>query len=420
MPSNFVRSICVVIACVMCWTSPLAAQQGPSWPQFLGPQRTGISTEKGLVDAWPQGGIPEVWRVSGGVGMSGCAIAEGTLCTLVQREQQQFCVALDAQTGRQRWLTPLAPAYENSMGHGPRATPTIDKSVVYVFTGEGILAALQFADGKPLWSVDTVQDLGGPVADYGMSCSPLVVGDLVIVTVGGARGTIAAFDKKTGKLAWTVGTDEPAGYSSPALLTLAGRPQVVAFAGASAKGLDPTGRLLWDYPYETDYNCNIATPLAIQGNVLLSAGENHGSVMLAVKQAGDACEVSEVWTSLGTASTLRNEWQTSIHVDGYLYGLDNVGSAGPVTHLTCVEAATGKRMWQQPRFGKSNLIYADGKLIFSTMNGELVLVRAKSAAFEELGRQEVVGKTRQAPALAGGLVYLRDDRDIVCLDLRAK
>jgi outer membrane protein assembly factor BamB len=117
---------------------------------------------------------------------------------------------------------------------------------------------------------------------------------------------------------------------------------------------------------------------------------------------------------------LRNEWQTSILLDGHFYGFDNVGGAGPVSHLTCVNASTGQRVWQQLRFGKGNLIAADGKLWISTMAGELVLVRATTKGYEELGRVAVLGSTRQAPALAGGLLYLRDDKEIVCLDVRKK
>jgi hypothetical protein len=125
------------------------------------------------------------------------------------------------------------------------------------------------------------------------------------------------------------------------------------------------------------------------------------------------------FASQGPKSVLRNEWQTSILLDGFLYGFDNVGSAGPVTHLTCVSAASGERQWQELRFGKGNLIAADGKLFLSTMQGELVVVTTTPKRFEELGRKRIIGKTRQAPALAGGLLYLRDDREIVCLDVRA-
>ena len=126
----------------------------------------------------------------------------------------------------------------------------------------------------------------------------------------------------------------------------------------------------------------------------------------------------EVWTSQGVKSVLRNEWQTSLLIDGFLYGMDNVGGAGPITHLTCINAATGERTWQEVRFGKGNLIAAEGKLFISTMKGELVIVQASPEKYIELGRSTVLDATRQAPALADGLLYLRDDKEIVCLDVR--
>jgi outer membrane protein assembly factor BamB len=240
----------------------------------------------------------------------------------------------------------------------------------------------------------------------------------VLVTVGAPKAAVAAYDTESGQLAWTVG-DDPAGYSSPALLDVGGQKQVVVFTGASAIGLAPEkGTLLWRYPYETDYDANIATPIAHRGQVFLSSGENHGSVLLGLQQDGEKYVPRAMWTSQGAASKLRNEWQTSILLDNYLYGFDNVGSAGPVTHLTCVEVATGKPAWQQARFGKGNLIAADGKLFISTMKGELVIVRATPKAYEELGRATILGATRQAPAMAGGRLYLRDDKEIVCLDVR--
>ena len=139
-----------------------------------------------------------------------------------------------------------------------------------------------------------------------------------------------------------------------------------------------------------------------------------------MKQQGDGTAISEVWSSQGAKSVLRNEWQTSILLDGYLYGFDNVGAAGPVTHLTCVNATTGERVWQKTRFGKGNLIAAEGKLWISTMTGELVLVRATPKSYEELGRSELFSTTRQAPALSHGHLYLRDDQEILCVDVRRK
>jgi outer membrane protein assembly factor BamB len=397
-----------------------AANDGrsPEWPQLLGPHRNGISTETGLIDEWPQGGPAELWRIPGGVGMAGLAIRDGRLLTLVQREGRQWLVAYEARTGTPIWQVALAPEYHNPMGDGPRGTPTIAGDRVFAFTGEGILACVGFADGKLLWSLDIVSELKVKRAEYGMACSPLVAGDYVVVTAGVPQATVAAFESKNGHLAWKAGND-PAGYSSPAILEIGGRVQLVAATGASVLGLAPkTGAVLWRYPFETNFNCNIATPIAIDKWVFISSGENHGSVSLALKPNGDRFNLKEVWSSLGPKSVLRSEWQTPLLLDGYLYGMDNVGGAGPITHLTCVKADVGERAWQEPRFGKGNLIAADGKLFISTMEGELVVLRATPEKYDELGRSVVIGSTRQAPALAGGLLYLRDDAEIVCLDVR--
>jgi outer membrane protein assembly factor BamB len=390
------------------------------WPQFLGPNRNGISSETGLLNEWPDGGPKVVWRVPGGIGMSGLAISRGRVVTLVQREGKQWVVGLDAQSGKPQWQTPVAPTYKNGMGNGPRATPCIAGDLVFVFTGEGILAALSFADGKPVWSHNVITELGGTIAEYGMACSPLVVGTNVVVTAGAPGASVVAYDTKSGKLAWKSG-DDAAGYSSPAILQLSGRKQLVVFNGEAAVGLVPeTGAALWRYPYETNFNCNIVTPLAFKDKVFISSGENHGCVMLSFEGTGNKVSVGEAWSSQGSQSVLRNEWQTSILSDGHLYGFDNVGAAGPVTHLTCVNAETGKRVWQKLRFGKGNMIAADGKLFISTMSGDLVAVRINPAAFEEVGRTQLTGPTRQAPALSNGLLYLRDDEEIVCVDVRSK
>ena len=399
------------------------AQSSPEkqdWPQFLGPQRNGISLETGLIDAFPATGPEELWRVPGGVGMSGLAISRGRLLTLVQKDGEQKLISLDATTGKTIWERTLAPEYKNGMGNGPRATPAIPGDLVFSYTGEGILTAVKFDSGDIVWSHSVVSELKGQVAEYGMACSPLVLNQRVYVTAGAPNATVAAFEATTGKRIWTAGKD-PAGYSSPALLKVGGKSQLVAFSGASVLGLQPdTGGILWRYPYETNFDCNIVTPLAFLDRVFISSGENHGSVLLDLKPKGDNYDVTEIWKSQGSKSVLRNEWQTSILLDGFLYGFDNVGAAGPVSHLTCINAATGERAWQQLRFGKGNLIAAEGKLFMTTMNGEVVIARASSKSYEELGRAQVLNSTRQAPALAGGMLYLRDNEEIVCLDVRKK
>ncbi len=388
------------------------------WPQFLGPQRNGFSKETGLIDNWPEDGPKEVWRVAGGVGMSGISVSQGKLVTLIQREGRQWMMALDPKLGKTLWVLDLAPAYKYAMGDGPRSTPTIEGDEVFAVTGEGKLVAVSLVDGKLLWSADGLKQLRGEIADYGMACSPLLWQDRVIVNLGAPKNAVAAFDRKTGALLWGAGTG-PAGYSSPVMMEVGGREQIVALTGDALLGLSPDkGEVLWQYPFITDFSCNIAAPLVHQGRVFISAGENHGSVLLDVKPKGAGFSATEAWASLGPKSVMRNEWQTSLVIGDHLYGFDNVGGAGPISHLACIEVLTGKPVWQKARFGKGNMIWADGKILMTTIDGEFVLARVNPEGYTELGRRKVLEKTRQAPSLSDGLLYLRDDRDIVCLDVR--
>lgn len=247
------------------------------------------------------------------------------------------------------------------MGNGPRATPTIAGQQVFAYTGEGILACLDVATGKQQWSKSVVREMSGRPAEYGMACSPLVVEDMVIVTAGGQGKAVVALDRKSGAVRWTA-VDGLPGYSSPTLLELCGESHVVAFTAIGVMGLRPSdGKELWSYPFPTPYDCNTATPIEVEGDVFISAGENHGCVMLDVTKRAAGYTVAEAWASVDVKSVMRNEWQTSILLDGYLYGFEYVGSAGPVTHLNCIEAATGNVVWTKTRFGKGNLIAADGK-----------------------------------------------------------
>lgn len=390
---------------------------GEGWPGFLGSRRDGISTETGLIGAFPAGGPKPIWRVPGGVGMSAVAVAHGLAVTTWNDGGKQWLVALDAATGKEVWKTPLAAAYENPQGNGPRATPTIAGERVFAFSGEGILVAVNRADGAILWQVDAVTNAGAKPSDYGLASSPLVVAEQVVVHVGGRTGAIAAFAVADGTPAWSAAAGS-AGYSSPTLLDVGGAEQIVSVTGAEVVGLRPgTGAVLWRFPFETDFGCNTATPIAVDGGVFVSAGENHGSVLIDLERDGERFVPRARWESLGPKSVLRSEWQTSIVAGDHLYGFDNVGAAGPVTHLVCIEATTGREVWRKTRFGKGNMVLADGKLWITTIDGELVLARATPAGYEELGRAELLGRTRQTLTIDGGRGYLRDDQEVVCVGL---
>jgi outer membrane protein assembly factor BamB len=389
------------------------------WPQFLGPGRNGISAEKGLISQFPADGPKVVWRTPLGVSMSGVVVSDGRAYTLFQDSEKLFLVSLNAADGKVVWKTPFAAPYENAMGNGPRATPTVSNDTIVVFTGEGILAGFASKDGHELWKANVPQSLKGTASEYGMSCSPLIVENNVIIHTGSEAKSVAAFELSTGKLVWTAGSGK-AGYSSPVLLTLNDQPQIVSLTATGAFGIDAeNGTVLWDFPFPTEYDCNTACPVqAGSDSVLISAGENHGSVILQI--AADGQSAQEVWSSLGKDSQLRAEWQTPVIHDGHLYGLDNSGSAGPITNLVCIRLKDKKTVWKKARFGKSNLILADGKLYLTTMDGEVVIVDASPTAFHETARATVMETTRQAPSIANGHLLVRDDKDVICIDIRAQ
>ncbi|MCH2204016.1 MAG: PQQ-like beta-propeller repeat protein [Fuerstiella sp.] len=395
--------------------------QADDWPRFLGPQHKGVSDETNLVGSIPAAGPDVLWRVDLGVGSSGVVVSAGTVYTLFQDDARQYVVALDESSGDLKWKSGIADAYLNPQANGPRSTPTVAGDAVYVMTGEGILVSLDSDSGKIRWSVNTVSDPGMEPAQFGMSSSPLVYNDVVVVQTVSQDGSIAGFSVESGVRKWVAGIPE-CGYASPALISLCGVRQIVAMTGASVAGIVPhSGELLWEHPFVTDFNCNTANPVQIdESSVLISAGENHGSVLLGVTESDDGWTAEERWSSLGKRSVLRAEWQTPVLLDGHLFGLDNIGAAGPITNLVCVNAATGKSVWSKRRFGKSNLTLADGKLFMVTIDGELVIVNATTDGFRETARTKVLRMTRQAPVIANGRLYLRDDKEVVCIDVLAK
>ena len=388
------------------------------WPQFLGQNRNAISSETGLLETFPAAGPTIRWRAQGGVGMSAVVVQGNYAITTWNADGKQWLVALDVADGKEKWKTEMGAAYENAMGDGPRATPTIAGEKVYAYSGEGILIAADLKSGKLLWRKDVMQELSSEPSEYGMSSSPLVVDNRVIVQAGAVDGAVVAFSTEDGKLVWQTGSGH-AGYSSPALLKVAGSDQVVSFTGTAVMGIAPSnGEILWSYPFETDYGCNTASPVLVDGGVFISAGENHGSVLLDIKNTNGTYRVSERWKSLNSKSVMRNEWQTSINIGDYLFGFDNVGAAGPVSHFSCIEAKTGKSVWQQTRFGKGNLVYADEKFFLTTIEGELVIAKADGKGFQETSRVQLVGKNRQTLSIANGYGYLRDDSEVVCIELK--
>ena len=330
--------------------------------------------------------------------------------TQEQRGQDELVVAYDFATGRPRWSHSDAARYENVVaGVGPRATPTIAEGRVFALGATGILNALDLATGRLLWSHRTVEENGGAPAMWGKAGSPLVSSGRVIVSVGGTEGRgLVAYDAQTGEPVWAGGHDG-ASYSSPALVTLAGRLQVIVFNDASVAGHDPnTGALLWEQPWPPEQP-NVAQPLALGGDrVLVSAGYGVGSKVFGFA-SDDSTDLRAhlVWES----PRLKSKFANLILHDGFVYGLDD-------GVLTCLDPATGERRWKGGRYGHGQLLLVGGLLLVQTEEGEAVLLDPAPDAPHELTRFQVLdGKTWNPPALVGSRLLVRNDREAALYEL---
>jgi outer membrane protein assembly factor BamB len=383
------------------------------WPHWLGPGGNGSSPERGLLTTWPAGGPRVLWKVAGGDGYSSVAVAGGRAVTLVQRGGAELALALDAASGKELWAVRVGPAYKNSYGNGPRSTPSLDGRHVFVTSATGPVLCLEADSGKEVWRRDLLKDFGAKNLPWGLSASPVVEGDLLLV-VPGARGAgVAALDKRDGKLVWKTG-DDKAAYASPVPVSVAGRRQVIFFTapGLLAVAAD-SGRELWRVPWETEYDVNICTPLPVGDRLFVSSGEEVGCALFRLKDAGPP-EV--VWESKGKTSVMKNYWANAVAHEGHLYGL--AGEYNKTIDLRCVDIQTGKVVWSQPNFGKGAITLADGHLFITTKPGDLVLVRATPERYEEKARVKgLLGENRTVPTIAGKRLYLRDLQHVLCLDV---
>jgi outer membrane protein assembly factor BamB len=382
------------------------------WPHWLGPNGDGSSPEHGLLTTWPAGGPNVLWKVVGGDGYSSVAVAGGRAITLVQRDGAELVLALDAASGKELWTARVGPAYKNQYGNGPRSTPSIDGQRVYVTSVTGPVLCLKAASGKEVWRRDLLQEFGAKNLTWGLAASPVVEGNLLLVVPGAKGAGVAALDKRDGKLVWKTGNDKAA-YASPVPVTVGGQRQVLFFTapGLLAVAAD-SGRELWRVPWQTEFDCNICTPLPIGDRVFVSSGEDVGCALFRLSGQG-APEV--VWESKGKKSVMKNYWANTVAHEGYLYGL--AGEFSKVIDLRCLELATGKVMWSKTNFGKGAITLADGHLFITTKPGDLVLVRATPEGYQEKARVKVLGENRTVPTIAGGRLYLRDRESIRCLNI---
>ena len=388
------------------------AAAAADWPQFRGPRLDGISDESGLLEAWPEGGPPELWRVSLGEGYSGISVVGDRAYTLYVADGKELMGCFDTATGKELWTYHVGDKWKDMMGSGPRSTPTVADGVVYVLGAHGVLAAIDTGTGKELWRQELSETLGSRPPTWGVSTSPLVEGDLLILDAGGRSGhSIVALERRTGKLAWHTESDK-AGYATPLPLTVGGSRQVVMFTGTQVVSIDPAdGRVLWKRPWKTSYDVNAATPVFIAPNRLfVASGYSTGGAMFELEVNGANTHVTKLWTS----PKMRNQFSSSVYYEGHIYGFDNAT-------LKCLDARTGEEKWAvREGFGHGSLTLADGHLYVLGDRGKLALVEATPEGYREKGASQALkGKCWTVPTLAGGHLYLRNEKQLVALDVRA-
>jgi outer membrane protein assembly factor BamB len=321
-------------------SAPVASKSARTyWIDYRGPGRNGRYDEVQVLTSWPAGGPQLMWKQPVGIGWASFVVAEGRAFTIEQRRSQEIVAAYDVETGREAWTHGWEAEFVESMGgNGPRATPTWDQGRLYALGARGDLRSIDAKTGKLLWARNILSDNQAQNLEWGMSGSPLIVDDKVIVLPGGGSGkSVVAYNKMTGEPVWRALNDRQA-YTSPMLVELAGRRQVLVVSASRAVGLDPAdGALLWEYPWNTQMGINCSQPIVVDRNrFFISSGYGKGAALVEVTPNGKGYSTRTVWEN----TNMKNKFNSSVLHDGHIYGLDE-------GILTCVDVTdTGNSYWR--------------------------------------------------------------------------
>lgn len=400
---SVMRTTCLAmgILSVITWGASTARAD---WPNFRGPSHDGISDERGLQVAWKTP-IPTAWDRVVGSAYSSFACVGDRVYTCGTQNEEQVLLALDADSGRVIWQSPIEKEYKDSQGSGPRATPTVHDGLVYVLGAHGRLVAYDVENGNEVWSQ---QFNHRPT--WGYSGSVLIEGDLAIVTAGMDQGSLAAFDKKTGSPKWKCG-DDPAGYATPYPFTFNDKRYIAGFTGSSAIIADAvTGTEVWKRAWQTDWNVNASAPIFSDGHLFLSSGYRTGCALLKLAAEGDKLSAKEVWRS----KVLLNKFQSCILRDGKLYTSDQKA-------LKCVDFLTGKEQWHIKRMKHGTLLLAQDHLFVLTQEGQLQIAPISPEGFSPTTNTDIISdRCWTVPVIHRGRLYARNLERIACFDLAPK
>ncbi len=414
LPPDFRRAL--TLAAILFVTASATAAD---WPQFRGPNRDNLCTETNLLKELPAKGPPLLWTATGlGTGYATVSVVGDRIYTLGETSDSSFVYALNAADGKQVWSAkvgkpgaPGMPAFA-----GPRSTPTASGDLIVAVGQWGDLVCLD-RNGKELWRKDYTKDFGGKRPEWGFSESPLIDGDNVVITPGGAEGSIVALNKKTGVLVWRSKdfTDSPH-YSSLIIAEIGGVRQYIQLTSQSVAGVAAAdGKLLWRAPRK-GATAVIPTPIYSDGFVYVTSGYSAGCNLFKITSSDGKFTAEQVYAN----KIMKNHHGGIVKVGDYIYGY----SEGP--GWVCQDFKTGESKWEEKeKFGKGSLLYADGHLFLRAENkGTVALIDASPAGYQEHGRFEQPEhsdkNTWPHPVIANGRLYLRDQNKLYCYDVKAK
>jgi outer membrane protein assembly factor BamB len=329
------------------------------------------------------------------------------------RNGREFTICLDAETGREVWGTATGTAFSNDQGNGPRGTPTIDGDRVYVLGGNGDLACLDAQSGQIRWAGNILKEFNASNIVWGISESPLVDGDRVVVTPGGRGAGMVALNKLTGKTIWSAAVpgNPQTGYSSAIVSQAGGTKQYVNFLHTAVVGIDAqSGRVLWGSETPANGTANCSSPIASGNYIFAASGYGTGGTLIEVSGSGGKVTSRDVYHT----REMKNHHGGMVLHEGHIYGTDEA-------ILRCLELSTGNLKWQSRSVGKGAVVYADGRIILRSEQGPVAMFVATTEGYQEQGRFNPPTSNRPSwshPVVANGCLLLRDQDELYCYSLR--
>ena len=391
--------------------------QAADWPQVLGPQRNGIADPSEKIASQWKGRLNSPWSRPIGSGFAGLAVVGGRAVLFHREGAEEVIECLDALTGKPLWKDAHATTFRPQFGSddGPLCTPTIAQGKVITYGAQGVLSCHDLQTGMLDWLRETHKDFGAETGYFGAGSSPLVVGDRIVVNVGGkkAGAGVVAFNFSDGATVWKKINDD-ASYSAPVVLEIEGLPVAIIITRLKCVGIEvPSGGLVFDVPFGArGPTVNGASPVLTGNEIFLTSSYGVGAL-------SGRLEFPNFVTDYAKEEFFASQYATPVVFDGLFYGIDGRDDTG-VADLKCFDPKKKTVLWSEASFGYGTQILVDGKLLVIKTNGELVLVEPNAAAYTELARDKVLdGVTRALPALSNGLLYVHDDTTLKCIDLRA-